>query len=65
MMACRYANIEKYLHGIAFKRGSHMPWGQGPKSRSEGQANLPKRLKSLDCQRSPDRRTDDRFCRAI
>jgi hypothetical protein len=29
MMACRYANIEKYLHGIAFKRGSHMPCGQG------------------------------------
>ena len=29
MMACRYANIEKYLHGIAFKGGSHMPCGQG------------------------------------
>jgi len=29
MMACRYANIEKYLHGISFKGGSHMPWRQG------------------------------------
>jgi hypothetical protein len=28
-MAYRYANIEKYLHGIAFKEGSHMPCGQG------------------------------------
>jgi hypothetical protein len=32
MTAYRYANIKKYLHGIAFKGGSHMPYGQGPKS---------------------------------
>jgi hypothetical protein len=29
MTAYRYANIEKYLHGIAFKGASHMPCGQG------------------------------------
>jgi hypothetical protein len=29
MMAYQYANIEKYLHGISFKGGSHMPWRQG------------------------------------
>jgi hypothetical protein len=29
MMAYRYANIEKYLHGISFKGGSHMSWRQG------------------------------------
>jgi hypothetical protein len=29
MMAYRYANIEKYLHGIVFKGGPHMPCGQG------------------------------------
>ncbi len=29
MTAYRYANIKKYLHGIAFKGGSHMPYGQG------------------------------------
>jgi len=29
MTAYRYANIKKYLHGIAFKGGSHMPCGQG------------------------------------
>jgi hypothetical protein len=29
MMAYQYANIEKYLHGISFNGGSHMPWRQG------------------------------------
>jgi hypothetical protein len=29
MTAYRYANIKKYLHGMAFKGGSHMPCGQG------------------------------------
>jgi hypothetical protein len=29
MIAYRHANIEKYLHGIAFKVVSHLPWGQG------------------------------------
>jgi hypothetical protein len=28
MMAYEYANIEKDLHGIAFKGGSHMPCGE-------------------------------------
>jgi hypothetical protein len=39
MTAYRYANIKKYLHGIAFKRGSHMLYGQGLLTRSKRQAN--------------------------
>jgi hypothetical protein len=32
MMAYQYATIKKYLHGIAFKEGSHVPWRQAPMS---------------------------------
>jgi hypothetical protein len=47
MMAYPYANIKNYLRGIAFKgRLAYAMWA-GSVGTLQGQANLPKRLKSL------------------